>query len=224
MTTRSHPDYLPTFAVLQSMNMIIRVMSEVKFREDEYDGIKEIVSRIHGLPTNVVKRERRLLCQGTLRRIPLPEHPPGLDPVAPAEFVPPRSSQLISAINDWGMRRHVPGSSKSTNSTAMSFISLETASCASASLTFDKASIIHPQYHTADTSNCTGTQQRVNALGDTFHAFIFTDILVLASPSERRTSSGSPSWVLLEDIGLSRILGVIENTELPGTVLRDHQS
>lgn len=206
------------------MNMIIRVMSEVKFREDEYDVIKEIVSRIHGLPTDVVKRERRLLCRGTLRQISLPEHPLGYGPVAPVESIPLRSSRLISAINDWGMRRHVSGSSKSTNSTAMSFMSLETASCASASLTFDKASIIHPRYHAANTPNCNGTRQQANVPGDILHAFIFTDILVLANPSEHRTSSDSPSWVLLEDIGLSRILGVIENTEPPGAVLRDYKS
>ncbi|KAF7986827.1 hypothetical protein HWV62_12522 [Athelia sp. TMB] len=121
MTPRSHPDYLPTMSVLHSTKMVIRVMSEVKFREDEYDVVKELASRIHGLPIQVIKRERKLLCQGTLRRIPMPDNPQGFDLVAPLEIIPPRNSKLISAINDWGMRRHASGSSKSTNSTAMSF-------------------------------------------------------------------------------------------------------
>lgn len=214
MTPRSHPDYLPTMSVLHSTKMVIRVMSEVKFREDEYDVVKELASRIHGLPMQVIKRERKLLCQGTLRRIPMPDNPQGFDLVAPLEIIPPRNSKLISAINDWGMRRHASGSSKSTNSTAMSFISLETASCASASLTFDQSSILHPKLRAAGHSPNFGGSRT----DDILHVFIFTDIMVLTRPSARRLSSGSPSWVILEDIGLSRLLSITADVEQPGTI------
>ena len=48
--------------------MIIRVMSEVKLREDEYHSVKDIASRINNFPLSVrlAKRERRLLSQGLL--------------------------------------------------------------------------------------------------------------------------------------------------------------
>lgn len=48
--------------------MIIRVMSEVKLREDEYHSVKDIASRINNFPLSarLAKRERRLLSQGLL--------------------------------------------------------------------------------------------------------------------------------------------------------------
>lgn len=48
--------------------MIIRVMSEVKLREDEYHSVKDIASRINNFPLSarLAKRERRLLTQGLL--------------------------------------------------------------------------------------------------------------------------------------------------------------
>lgn len=196
--------------------MIIRVMSEVKFREDEYDVIKDIISRIHGLPLQLVKRERRLLNKGTLRRMPSSTHPRVPDLAGPSEGAP-RSSRLISAINDWGMRRHISGSSKSTTSTAMSFLSLETASCASASLTFDKSTIIPPQYRTSDALMFDGVHSRPpGSADDIFDAFVFTDLLVLAAPTARRISNDSQTWRLVEGFGISRILDVMEDSETSG--------
>lgn len=67
-TPNKHPDHLSTFSLLHSTNMIIRIMSEVKLREDEYDSVKDIASRIDNLPLSarLAKRERRLLTQGLL--------------------------------------------------------------------------------------------------------------------------------------------------------------
>ena len=75
MTPRSHPDHLPTFSLLHSTDLVIRVMQEVKAREEEYDYVKSLAVRIAGMPPGfkLARRERRLIAQGLLRRIFLNE-------------------------------------------------------------------------------------------------------------------------------------------------------
>lgn len=75
MTPRSHPDHLPTFSLLHSTDLVIRVMQEVKAREEEYDYVKSLAVRIAGMPPGfkLARRERRLIAQGLLRRIILNE-------------------------------------------------------------------------------------------------------------------------------------------------------
>lgn len=75
MTPRSHPDHLPTFSLLHSTDLVIRVMQEVKAREEEYDYVKSLAIRIAGMPPGfkLARRERRLIAQGLLRRIFLNE-------------------------------------------------------------------------------------------------------------------------------------------------------
>lgn len=93
LTPSTHPDHLSTFSLLHSTNMIIRIMSEVKLREDEYDSVKDIASRIKNLPhfTRLAKRERRLLTQGLL----------DLDPsemLAPPEFAMSSARILVQVF------------------------------------------------------------------------------------------------------------------------------
>ncbi|KAG8898653.1 hypothetical protein FRC01_010828, partial [Tulasnella sp. 417] len=70
LTPRNHPDYLATFSLMHSTDMVIKVMQEVKAREDEYDLVKNLAERIKGLPDGFIlaNRERRLIAQGLLRR------------------------------------------------------------------------------------------------------------------------------------------------------------
>ncbi|KAH0580527.1 hypothetical protein H2248_002020 [Termitomyces sp. 'cryptogamus'] len=68
LTPKSHRDYMPTLALVRSTEMFIRVMTEVKLREDEYDMIQQFAARIQGLPSSshLATRERRLLHHGVL--------------------------------------------------------------------------------------------------------------------------------------------------------------
>src|ERR1700690_3441403 len=111
--------------------MIIRVMSEVKFREDEYDLVKDISTRIHGLPSSaqLAKRERRLLAQGTLYFRRSAHHL--LNFVSSSNPIPNLKSKLITAIKDWGRQRERSGSVRSTSTTTMSFRSYDTVSSSS---------------------------------------------------------------------------------------------
>jgi hypothetical protein len=71
LTPRSHPDHLSMFSLFNSMDLVIKVIQEVKAREEELTYIKELASRISGLPHTfgLAHRERRLIAQGLLRRV-----------------------------------------------------------------------------------------------------------------------------------------------------------
>ncbi|KAH9814780.1 hypothetical protein DFH28DRAFT_1108127 [Melampsora americana] len=71
MTPPNHPDHTATLKLLHTTDSIIRVLQEVKGREDEYENLKVLQTRIKGLPVGfqLAQRDRRLLAQGLLRRV-----------------------------------------------------------------------------------------------------------------------------------------------------------
>lgn len=74
MTPRTHVDYLATYSLLSATTFVVRVLREVKLREDEYVYTKSLLSRVHGLHGTsssewLVTRERRLLSHGSLQRL-----------------------------------------------------------------------------------------------------------------------------------------------------------
>ncbi|SCV72134.1 BQ2448_4828 [Microbotryum intermedium] len=71
LTPKDHVDYRTTTLVLRDTDFIIRVMQEVKSREDEYEDLKRIESKMRGLPQGfrLAQRDRRLLAQGLMKRI-----------------------------------------------------------------------------------------------------------------------------------------------------------
>ncbi|KAF8621945.1 hypothetical protein AX15_007379 [Amanita polypyramis BW_CC] len=136
-TPKDHPDYLPTFSVLQSIDAIVRVMTEVKLREDEYDLLKDLVNTIRGLPSGLqlATRERRLLCQAQLYLLGEDDKDAPLDGAqkagnqdATTQVKPPfkeksgnRMSRLASAVQAWDSLRGRTGSIKSTTSSCAGF-------------------------------------------------------------------------------------------------------
>ncbi|KAK4056746.1 hypothetical protein OIO90_002298 [Microbotryomycetes sp. JL221] len=71
LTPQNHGDRVDTVKLFESTDFIIRVMQEVKSREDEYDNLKTLQSRLRGLPSNfrLARRDRKLVHQGPMRRI-----------------------------------------------------------------------------------------------------------------------------------------------------------
>jgi hypothetical protein len=69
-TSKTHPDFISSFSLVHSADMVIGVMREVQAREVEYEMVKSIAARIEGLPLSIqlAKRERRLLIAGELAR------------------------------------------------------------------------------------------------------------------------------------------------------------
>lgn len=70
-----HVDHLAIFSLLHSTTTVVRVMREVKVREEEYTFTKDLVSRIRGLPKSfrLVSRDRRLVAHGALYRVHINE-------------------------------------------------------------------------------------------------------------------------------------------------------
>ncbi|CAE6540819.1 unnamed protein product, partial [Rhizoctonia solani] len=71
LTPRAHPDYFSCFSLLHAMHAIVCVLDEVKAREEEYELVKSLLSRVNGLPPQftTATRENRLLAQGPLTRV-----------------------------------------------------------------------------------------------------------------------------------------------------------
>lgn len=205
-------------------------MSEVKFREDEYDVVKDISTRIHGLPSSaqLARRERRLLAQGTFSRLHSAPHLLNLVSTTDA-ILSNRNSKLMTAVNDWGVQRDRSGSVKSTSTTTMSFRSYDTISSCSSGGRFDSHHVAsplnlqgmpNPGYRMTTSSQ--GKLQQSPSLkrppetiqSTAVNVFVFTDLVVFATPIARRESNKCQNWRLLEDIGIARILAVTEGPEV----------
>ena len=139
-TSRDHPDYLSSISLLHSTRMAVRVMEEVKAREEEYDFVKDLATRIDGLSNTVplARRARRLLWYGTLLYSePTPSGTPKAVARSPASPRSPnvlrsqrgnkltrspaqRGSKLATAVRDWDKRRLQRGSISSSQSSMLS--------------------------------------------------------------------------------------------------------
>ncbi|CDR40401.1 hypothetical protein NBRC10512_006249 [Rhodotorula toruloides] len=75
LTPRDHPDFSATLVLYQSTDSMIRALEEVKAREDEYEELKALETRLRGLPEGfkLAKRDRELVLQGTLKQVHVPE-------------------------------------------------------------------------------------------------------------------------------------------------------
>jgi hypothetical protein len=139
-------------------------MTEVKHREDEYDRVKDISSRLEGLPSTVqlARRERRLLAHGLLRlaegciidQTGSPTCDSGEPEANRTNLLLPssslghqRTSRLFEAVNELGVRRGRSASVKSTASSALSFKSYESQSTTESALPITPSSGCYPDIH-----------------------------------------------------------------------------
>jgi hypothetical protein len=68
-TPKAHEDFMGTFSLVHSADMVLRVMAEVRAREDEYDAVKARAAARGGRPRGGRggRPARRLLHQGALQ-------------------------------------------------------------------------------------------------------------------------------------------------------------
>ncbi|KAF9072476.1 hypothetical protein BDP27DRAFT_1400887 [Rhodocollybia butyracea] len=190
LTPKFHEEYLDTLMLVHSTTFVVKTLMAVKTREEEYEFIKNISGRIDGIPssTNLVRRERRLLCYGQLLHGDLRQCPPTDNSDRDSKSLNPlnRLNRLVDAVNEWDSRRSRSDSVKSNNSasTGVSFRSVATSSPPPP-----------PQ----------------------LLALVFSDLVVFATPRFplRESTSlggqeqqGSERWTVCEDIGISRVLEV----------------
>lgn len=168
---------------------MIRVMSEVKSQEDEYDLIKDLCTQIHGLhmSSRFARRDRRLLIEGPL----LQQH-----------IVPKiKSSSTYSSIHDdWiSCARDLVSSSRNSRlaTTLTNWDQLNSQ--------LDDGNI-----NDSISDDLGGIQNRAVEKSSPTHAiqvFVFSDIILFTRATKKRTSD-FVRWQLEPKIGVSRILSV----------------
>ncbi|KAG6917414.1 hypothetical protein DXG01_002683 [Tephrocybe rancida] len=230
MTPKNHRDYLPTLALVRSAEMFIRVMTEVKIREDEYDMIQEFAAHIQGLSssTQIATRERRLLHQGVLHLVDVEAN--DLSVAAGTSrlfrYFPPdanttaanRTGKLATAIHQWETTGRGRSGSTSSSSIGVSLSSLKASSSAASSIFFSSFKLAIPQGRlkpsmTKRPASPSPAPRRNTAnlsspasCGTLVQVFVFTDLLLLATQDP--TSDSGDGWTLLNHIGTTRILSV----------------
>ncbi|KAL0067025.1 hypothetical protein AAF712_006014 [Marasmius tenuissimus] len=215
-----HDDYLPTLALVRSTELIIKVLTEVKKREDEYTYTQDITQRIGGLPHGfgLPHRDRRLLGHGEIRLVEKPalsSSVPTSTASASPNPAPMHTNRLVNAIQEWNAGRTRSGSNASS-STFASTHSTDTTSTFSdlpkspLSELSSRASPLHFQ----DPRNIKPMSPLPTA--STVQVFLFSDLIIFTQPRVRRSSSktrergdhGSDRWNLLEDTGIAKVLDI----------------
>ncbi|EIW77982.1 hypothetical protein CONPUDRAFT_157153 [Coniophora puteana RWD-64-598 SS2] len=217
-TPKHHPDYVSMLSLFMSSRLVIRVLSEVKDREDEYELVKTICSHIRSMPFQVASRERRLLYQGTLNlsksdmgshgdRMVVEPSDSNLSSISDKVKVTGRTVLLSRAVE--GLRGR-SSSVKSTSSTATSVKSFR-----SAPSSFE---IPREEFRQSMMDSLPAAPLTVQVL-------LFSDLLVLASAlgTLKRQSLvvEEIDWQLLDEIGITKIVAVRQREGSPNTVELD---
>lgn len=224
LTPRSHVDHLPTFSLLHSATMVVRVMREVKLREEEYTFVKELVSRIQGLPESVqlMRRERRLVAHGVLHRVYLSDRSRDMLENNASAVVKTHTPKLHERQHQLIARRRRANSLDSCLSDGASMTSLSSATSNSSfngesALRYDtkgKAGFREP---TAQNGTRFGRKRdglHENPRSTQIYAFIFNDLALFTTPNPRHPGdrNNRDGLELMEDIGICRVLSVVDHS------------
>lgn len=231
LTPKSHQDYLSTFALSRSTDMVIRVMTEVKIREDEYILLKTFAARVKGLlsPSELATRERRLLQSGPLALVvsdltgTLKENRksstwnPGrgasrtkrvsklMDAISGSSgTVFEKTESVNSSSTGSSFGANVPATStplKPSGNSWFSRLPLGKRSVSKGSKTPDVTPVIDKKDHQYVASPPALKTVSV-------HAFIFNDLVLVAQAGQ--TFGTEPQWVLHEDLGVFRPLSIAQ--------------
>ena len=224
LTSKTHQDYLSTFSLSRSTDLVIKVMTEVKIREDEYNLIKRFSTRIQGLSASsqLATRDRRLLYSGPLGLVVSDRGPnlrakrnSGSGNKSTTESK--RSSKLADSISDWAYDVEKSGSAKSRKSSNsvkpstpfggpppnpaaksswFSRLPLRKRSRSKSSLSGKEAASAGDVQSVVDVSlQCVP-----------IHVFVFNDLVLLAQ--SKSPSDDDPLWVLLRDVGVIKPLSI----------------
>lgn len=206
-------------------------MREVKLREEEYIFVKDLMSRIRGLPSSVqlVRRERRLIAHGLLHRFSgdfkqrndsgkeqyVQDHRPyethdkqrGIERTRPPVNYRRRANSLDSCLT-------------SDLSDAVSIASFPSAgsdlSLANAEIPGRNISDLKSvHFKDSDDVKRLGHTTKNKSLHEKkriteIYAFIFTDLVVFTLPLG---SNPNGTWELLDPIGVCRVLSVTDESQ-----------
>lgn len=243
LTPKMHQDYLSTFALSRSTDMVIRVMTEVKIREDEYSLLKAFATRVQGLlaPSELATRERRLLQSGPLVLVvsdlkgTLRENRKSsswhqgrdanrakrvsklMDAISgSSSTVFEKTESVNSGSSGSSFGANVPATSTPLKSSASSWFSRLPLGKRSVSKG-SKTPNVTPVIDKKDLYVASPPALRTISV----HAFIFNDLVLVAKPGQ--TLGADPQWVLHEDLGVFRPLSIAQiQSHSEGKVLLLH--
>ena len=205
--------------------------------------MKDILARVQGLQPcfHLAKRDRRLLAHGMLERIEDAAAPLTCLPDLMGCHAQQRTNKLVEAIDDWEVRRGRAGSVKSTSSSATG-VSTDSRSSTSSSFPQTPSSECFPSRFSlvspspkskvdsgyASLSGSDGSDpvrgiypapplshSNVELKIKPTHAFVFSDVVLFTSPIPPG-EDGDMNWILLDDIGIVRVLGISETVQSSG--------
>jgi hypothetical protein len=195
---------MSTLSLFHAAKLTIRVLSEVKDREDAYELVKSTCSGIKGISSlHLVHRERRLLVRGSLTCVQVSnddDQAMSLAPLADSQTAsrsdvsvgqrPRRTDKLSNAVNVWRGRSN---SVKSTASTVMSF--------GTAPSSFD----VHAGRQPAALGMGTPVV-RVESEPVDVEVLVFSDLVLLALGG----GDDACEWTPVDGCGLSRVVSVLD--------------
>ena len=229
-TPQGHPDHLATFSLLHCTETVIRVMREVKLQEEEYELVKDRLGHIKGLPTSVqlAHRSRTLLARGRLER----ENPRGKTRAANTggelhehgrshHAVGVRQSRLISVIQSRAVCSDSMRTTSESNASMGSRFSDDLQSKPYPSEFFRRSpsasSLARQDVWERQFTSPRNAHSTLETRAEILYTLVFNDLVLFASPvydsnaRHDREMSGD-SWNLIEGIGISRVLKVIEDS------------
>ncbi|KAJ3504049.1 hypothetical protein NLJ89_g8144 [Agrocybe chaxingu] len=215
LTPKNHQDYLSTFSLSRSTDMVIKVMTEVKLREDEYMLLKAFSARIQGLPASggIATRERRLLHSGPLCLV-ISNLSPNIGPHVVKAVGRVGRSNAMTEFERFGTLKVVSSKSSDGSKTAAEkACSTLAPSTKSRSSWFSRLPLRKRSRTKSPTQQETGrdddsTRSSPDPALRTVdvHAFVFNDLVLLAQ--SMHTPNSDPSWLLCEDLSVFRPLSI----------------
>ncbi|KAL5514024.1 hypothetical protein ACEPAG_2785 [Sanghuangporus baumii] len=222
-TPRCHVDHLATFSLLHSATMVVRVLREVKLREEEYAFVKDLLSRIQGFAnlTGLVRRERRLIAHGALQRVHVSERTKDLLEGISTVDVSSRAERAHRTTVQSGRRRRA----NSLDSCLSEAASMTSISSAASGLSLNEENV---QYNFRrngavgmDGPNHgrrfgarprTKDTHREKTRMTSVYAFVFTDLAIFTTMISHNSTEGNRKQTLelLNDIGICRVVSVAD--------------
>lgn len=223
LTPKAHQDYLSTFSLSRSIEFVLKVMTEVKIREDDYDFLKTFASKIRGLTpaSGLATRERRLLHSGPLQLVISDLRDLSGESVSGVSTVSKRisrSSRLLDAIgkSNYDLGKAFSPTSGSSSMAADNDFTMTNISSSpvapSKSSWFSRLPLRRRSRHKSPSKALPLSDEAARASPDIalrtvdVHAFVFNDLVLLAQKEQSLASE--QSWILSEDVGIFRPLSI----------------
>lgn len=201
-------------------------MRQVKLREEEYNFVKDLVTGIRGLSDSMhlMRRERRLLAHGALQRIYLRKQDLQALHGHQSDSAPDKSTRGRQRREVPMMGRSRPAIRRRANSLDSCLsegVSISSISSLASETSLDSDTYLRVSEKAKLRTAARGAKAPVINVAarerlkmSPLYVFVFKDIALLTVPLSRRQNDGKTqsNWELSEDVGICRILSVVDQS------------